>query len=55
MLHTSKKLQDGRYGIYINNELAATTTCSKIYKRITEALEERAKQNQKYEKVTKAA
>jgi len=48
MLHNSKAIQSGRYDIYVNNELAATTTCPKLYHSVIKVLEKKVMQNQKH-------
>ena len=39
MLFISKKLNDGRYGIYVNSEIAAYISCPKTYQKLVEAID----------------
>ena len=47
MLYISKKLANGRYSIYINNELAAYITCPKVYKKFVEGLSNQSSRAEK--------
>lgn len=38
MLYISEQFPDGRYAIYINDEIAAYISCSKICHKIVESL-----------------
>ena len=45
MPYSSKLLQDGRYGIYVNNELAATIACPRLFQHFMKALEQKTRRN----------
>ena len=51
MTYSSKPIQDGRYGIFINNELAATAKSFQESEKIVKALREKANQIKKLGKV----
>lgn len=53
--YSSKLLQDKAYGIYINNELVATTTSYERFKVIMDGLKARTEKSQKFRKITKIA
>lgn len=47
MIYKGKSLKDGRYGIFINDELAATINCPEAFQKFMKALEEKVRQDKR--------